>query len=317
MSLSVVLQMDPIERIDIDTDSSFALAIEARRRGHDLHCYTPNDLFLHNGNINARIRRLDVRHERGRHYEMDDPRVMDLACFDIILMRQDPPFDMTYIAATHLLEMISGDVCVFNDPVQVRNAPEKLFVTRFPDLMPPTLITADRAEVARFRAQHSDIIIKPLFGCGGASVFHITPDNDNLNALLEMFARLSGEPVIVQKYLPDIRLGDKRIILIDGEPAGAINRLPAAGEARANLHAGGRAEKAELTERDREICARIGPELSRRDLVFAGIDVIGGYLTEINVTSPTGIQEIDRFDNVSLASRLWDVFEERWRRRKV
>ncbi len=231
---------------------------------------------------------------------------------DMVLMRQDPPFDMAYITATHLLEHIHPETYVVNDPAAVRNAPEKLFVAHFPDLMPPTLITTDRAQIAAFRAEHKDIIIKPLYGNGGAGVFHVGPDNDNLSALLEVFTQLFREPIVVQVYLPEVRDGDKRIILVDGKAAGVIKRVPAAGEARANLHVGGRAEKDTLSDRDHEICEAIGPELKRRGLVFVGIDVIGRYLTEINVTSPTGLQEIDRFDGVSLESDLWDAFEERF-----
>jgi glutathione synthase len=230
---------------------------------------------------------------------------------DVVLMRQDPPFDMSYITATHLLEQVHPQTLVVNDPVHVRNAPEKLFVTHFTELMPATLISSDRREIADFRAAHKDIIVKPLFGNGGAGVFHITPDDENLNALLELFTSLYREPIIVQRYLPDVRQGDKRIILIDGVAAGAINRVPPAGEARSNLHVGGRAEKAVLTERDKEICHAIGPALRERGLIFVGIDVIGGFMTEINVTSPTGIQEIDRFDGVNLSARIWDAIEAR------
>jgi len=232
-----------------------------------------------------------------------------------VLMRQDPPFDMSYITATHLLEHVHPQTMVVNDPVHVRNAPEKLFVTHFEGVMPPTLITSDRAEIAAFRKRHRDLIVKPLFGNGGAGVFHITEGDENLNALLELFTQLYREPVIVQRYIPEVRQGDKRIILIDGQAAGAINRVPAAGEARSNLHVGGTAVKAELTTRDREICEAIGPSLKRRGLVFVGIDVIGDYLTEINVTSPTGLQEINRFDNVRLEERIWDAIEARFKER--
>ena len=236
---------------------------------------------------------------------------MDLAEFDVILMRQDPPFDMAYITATHLLEHVADRVLVVNNPRSVRNAPEKLFVTHFEGLLPPTLITADRSQIIAFREEHGDVIVKPLFGNGGAGVFRIKPGDENLNSLLEMFSTLYREPVIVQRYLPEVRQGDKRIILIDGEPAGAVSRVPAVGEARANLHVGGKAVKAELTDREREICALIGPTLREQGLIFVGIDVIGDYLTEINVTSPTGIQEIDRLDGASLEAKVWDAIEGR------
>jgi len=234
---------------------------------------------------------------------------VDLATMDVVLMRQDPPFDMAYITATHLLEHIHPKTLVVNDPVQVRNAPEKLLVTHFEELMPPTLITADRAQILDFRAEYKDIVLKPLFGNGGAGVFHVTPGDENLNSLLELFTQLYREPVIVQAYLPEVRQGDKRIILVDGQAAGAVNRVPASGEARSNLHVGGKAMKAELTARDREICEAIGPTLRERGLIFVGIDVIGNYLTEINVTSPTGIQEIDRFDDVCIEAQIWDAIE--------
>jgi len=312
MPLSVAIQMDPIEGIDIDADSTFALALEAQRRGHQLYHYLPSDLIFRQGRVTALGRPLTVRRQRGDHFALGAAETIDIAGFDMVLMRQDPPFDMAYITATHILEHVHPKTFVINDPVHVRNAPEKLFVTHFPDLMPPTLITSDRAEIRAFRQEYRDIIVKPLFGNGGAGVFHVDPEDDNLNALLEMFTSLYREPVVVQQYLPAIRLGDTRIILIDGEAAGAVRRVPKAGEARANLHVGAKAEKAELTPRDREICAAIGPELARRGLIFVGIDVIGDYLTEINVTSPTGIQEIGRFDGVSLESQLWDAFERRW-----
>jgi glutathione synthase len=312
MGLTVAIQMDPIESINIDADSTFALALEAQRRGHKLLHYLPHDLSLSGGQVLARVRPLAVRRVPGDHFTLDAQAIRDLAEVDMVLMRQDPPFDMAYITATHLLQHIHPRTLVVNDPVEVRNAPEKLFVTHFPELMPPTLITSDRHQIVAFREQHRDIIVKPLFGNGGAGVFHVDPEDDNLNALVEMFTSLYREPIVVQKYLPEVRQGDKRIILIDGRAAGAIARVPAKGEARANLHVGGRATKSSLDEREEEICATIGPELKRRGLVFVGIDVIGGYLTEINVTSPTGIQEIGRFDDVSLEGQLWDAFEERY-----
>ena len=312
MPLTVAIQMDPLEGINIDADSTFALALEAQRRGHTLWHYLPQDLSFSAGQVFARAAPLTVRRVRGDHFRLGDRAMIDLADLDVVLMRQDPPFDMAYITATHILEHVHPKTFVINDPVEVRNAPEKLFVTHFPELMPPTLITSDRAEIRAFRDEHEDIILKPLFGNGGAGVFHVDPDDDNLNALLEMFTQVYREPIVVQRYLPEIRDGDKRIILIDGRAVGAVKRVPKAGEARANLHVGARAEKATLSARDREICDAIGPELSRRGLLFVGIDVIGEYLTEINVTSPTGIQEIGRFDNVSLEAQLWDAFEARW-----
>ena len=311
MSLAVAIQMDPIEAIDIDADSTFALALEAQARGHKLYHYLASDLSLDAGRVVTRARALRVRREAGNHHDLGALERLDLASMDVVLMRQDPPFDMAYITATHMLERIHPKTLVVNDPAEVRNAPEKLFVTRFADIMPPTLISSDRARIKDFRAAHGDIIIKPLFGNGGAGVFHVAPDDENLSALLEMFTAMSREPIIAQKYLPEIRQGDKRIILIDGVAAGAINRVPPQGEARANMHVGARAEKTTLSAREREICATIGPSLAERGLIFAGIDVIGGYLTEINVTSPTGIQEIDRFDDVNLAAQIWDAIESR------
>ncbi|MCW5698713.1 MAG: glutathione synthase [Rhodospirillales bacterium] len=312
MGLNVAIQMDPIEHIDINADSTFALALEAQRRGHTLCHYLPQDMSLSRGRIMARTRPLEVRRTYGDHFTLGAPEMIDLADVDMVLMRQDPPFDMAYITATHLLQHIHPATYVVNDPVEVRNAPEKLFVAHFPELMPPTLITSDREQIREFRREHMDIIIKPLFGNGGAGVFHIDPHDDNLNALLEMFTELYREPIVVQAYLPEVREGDKRIILIDGKAAGAITRVPAAGEARANLHVGGQAVRSDLTAREQQICETIGPELRDRGLIFVGIDVIGDYLTEINVTSPTGIQEIGRFDNVSLEAQLWDAFEQRF-----
>jgi glutathione synthase len=303
--------MDPIETIDIDGDSTFVLALEAQRRGHGLFHYLPQHLVYRHGRVSAKARALEVRREKGNHATLGAPQVIDLAAIDIVLMRQDPPFDMAYIATTHLLERVHPATLVVNDPVEVRNAPEKLFVTQFAELMPPTLIAQDFDEIKAFRAEHGDVIVKPLYGNGGARVFHIRPDDDNFGALLEFFAATTKEPLVVQRYIPEIRLGDKRIVLIEGEAVGALNRVPAAGEARANMHIGGRAERAVLSRRDREICDAIGPALRERGLVFVGIDVIGDYLTEINVTSPTGLQEIDRFDGVSLEARIWDAIEAR------
>ena len=315
MSLAVAIQMDPVEAIDIDADSTFVLALEAQRRGHGLYHYQPQDLAFRDGRVRARARPLEVRREKDNHASLGTPEMIDLAALDVVLMRQDPPFDMAYITATHLLEHIHPGTLVVNDPVHVRNAPEKLFITHFDPLMPPTLITSDRAEIIDFRARHKDLILKPLFGNGGAGVFHLAPEDENLNALLEMFTELYREPIIVQRYLPEVRTGDKRIILIDGRPAGAINRVPPPGEARANMHAGARPEKSTLDARDLEICEAIGPVLQERGLIFVGIDVIGRYLTEINVTSPTGLQEINRFDGVSLESAIWDAIEARFESR--
>jgi glutathione synthase len=314
MSLAVAIQMDPIEAIDINADSTFALALEAQGRGHGLYHYLPRNLSFREGRVIAAVRPLAVRREPGNHATLGSPETVDLATMDVVLMRQDPPFDMAYISATHLLEHIHPETLVVNDPVHVRNAPEKLFVTHFSDLMPPTLITTDPREVHAFRDAYKDIVIKPLFGNGGSGVFHVAPGDENLNALLEMFTQMSREPIIVQKYLPAVRAGDKRIILVEGRPVGAVSRVPKEGEARANLHVGARAEKTSLTAREREICEAIGPALSEYGLVFVGIDVIGDCLTEINVTSPTGIQEIDRFDGTNLAGLVWDAIEARHQR---
>jgi glutathione synthase len=311
MSLSVAIQMDPIETIDINGDSTFVLALEAQARGHRLWHYLPRDLSFRDGRVIARARPLTVRRHVGGHFTLGPPEMLDLSTVDVVLMRQDPPFDMAYITATHILEHIHPRTLVVNDPAEVRGAPEKLFVCRWPELMPPTLISADAAEIKAFRAEHKDIIVKPLFGNGGAGVFHLKPDDENLGALLEMFGSISREPLMVQRYLPEIREGDKRIILVDGEAMGAINRIPAAGEARSNMHVGGKPVATALTPRDREICAAIGPELRARGLIFVGIDVIGEYLTEINVTSPTGLQEIARLGGPRLEAPLWDAIEAR------
>ena len=311
MALAVAIQMDPIETINIDGDSTFALALEAQKRGHSLFYYLPRALTFREGKVSAKGWPLEVRRERGRHFTLGEARREELQRFDVLLMRQDPPFDMGYITLTHILDHIHPRTLVVNDPAAVRNAPEKLLVTHFPDLMPPTLITSARAEIDAFRAEHQDIIVKPLFGNGGAGVFHIRPDDENLGSLVEIFTQFYREPIIVQRYLPEVRQGDKRIILVDGEPAGGVLRVPASGEARANLHVGGTALKTALTARERDICAAIGPALRERGLVFVGIDVIGRYLTEINVTSPTGIQEIERFDGTNVAGLIWDAIEKR------
>ena len=309
MSLAVAIQMDPLESVDIDADSTFALALEAQRRGHGLYHYLPRDLTWRQGRVVARARPFQLRRVRGEHVRFGAPELIDLAGVDVVLMRQDPPFNLAYISTTHLLDRVHPETLVVNDPHSVRNAPEKLFVTQFAELMPPTLITYDANEIKAFRAEHGDVIVKPIYGNGGAGVFHIRKDDTNLASLLELFRTFLNEPLMVQRYLPEIRQGDKRIILIDGKPRGAVNRVPAPDETRANLHVGGRAEKASLTRRDHEICEAIGPALERSGLIFVGIDVIGEYLTEINVTSPTGIQEIDRFDEVALEAEIWDVIE--------
>ena len=311
MSKLVAIQMDPLDNLDIDADSTFALALEGQARGHTLYHYLPQDLALNHGRVSAVARPLSVQRVQGDHFKLGGAEEIDLALIDCVLMRQDPPFDMAYITATHLLEHIHPKTLVVNDPVEVRNAPEKLFVTHFPELMPPTLITSDRAHIMAFREEHPDMIVKPLFGNGGAGVFHIGPGDENLNSLLEMFTQIYREPIIVQKYLPAVREGDKRIILVDGVAVGGVNRVPADGEARSNLHVGGSAVKTNLTSREREICDAIGPALRERGMIFVGIDVIGDYLTEINVTSPTGIQEIDRFDGISVEGLIWDAIETR------
>jgi glutathione synthase len=309
--LTVAIQMDPIEKIDIGGDSTFALALEGQSRGHALLYYGPRDLSFREGKVTARVRPLAVRVVQGDHFTLGETSVMDLATADVVLMRQDPPFDMAYITATHILENIHPRTLVVNDPASVRNAPEKIFVTQFEDLMPPTLITTDRREIDDFRKKHNEIIIKPLYGNGGAGVFRVKPDDENLGALLEMFTQFYREPVIVQRYVPEVRQGDKRIILVDGAFAGAINRVPAIGEARSNMHVGGRPEATTLTAREKHICATIGPELKKRGLIFTGIDVIGDYLTEINVTSPTGIQEVRRFGGPDITKLIWDAIEKR------
>jgi glutathione synthase len=312
MSLTVAIQMDPIERIDIGGDSTFALALEAQKRGHRLWYYLPKTLAQRGTETFAfSAHELAVRNERGNHFTLGAPQQLDLGRMDVVLLRQDPPFDMSYITTTHLLERLPPSVLVVNDPWWVRNSPEKIFVTEFPDLMPPTLITADPNAIRAFRAEHGDIVVKPLYGNGGSGVFRIRPEDENLNTILEFFGSFVKEPMTVQRYVPQVRQGDKRIILVDGEPVGAINRVPAAGEARSNMHVGGRPEKTALTPREQEICRRIGPELKDRGLVFTGIDVIGDWLTEINVTSPTGIWEIRRFDGTDIAALVWDAIERR------
>src|SRR5450432_440576 len=311
MPLTVAIQMDPIEKIDIGGNSDFALALEAQRRDHGLLYYGPRDLSFRDGKVTAHVRPLSVRAVKGDHFALGDGFVYDLSSADVVLMRQDPPFDMAYITATHILERIHPKTLVVNDPGQVRNAPEKLFVTEFAEFIPPPLITSDLREIRAFRDAHKDIIIKPLYGNGGAGVFRLKPDDENFGALMEMFTQFFREPVIVQRYIPEVRKGDKRIILVDGVFAGAINRVPASGEARSNMHVGGRPEPTTLSKREEQLCTALAPELKKRGLIFTGIDVIGGYLTEINVTSPTGIQEVKRFGGPDIAKLIWDAIEQR------
>jgi glutathione synthase len=311
MKLNVAIQMDHVSSIDIDGDSTFVLGLEAEKRGYDVWHYTPPDLSFRDGKVTARCQPMKLRREKGNHFTLGKEEVRDLSTFDVVLLRQDPPFDMSYITTTHLLEHIHPKTLVVNDPASVRNAPEKLFVTHFDGVMPPTLISADPRALREFRDEHKDIILKPLFGNGGAGVFRLQPGDENFASLLEMFSKQSREPVIAQRYLPEVRKGDKRIILIDGKAVGAIDRVPAEGEARSNMHVGGQAMKAGLSKRDIEICEIIGPELARLGMIFVGIDVIGDYLTEINVTSPTGLQEINRFDGAKLEALIWDAIEAR------
>ncbi|WP_180900131.1 glutathione synthase [Martelella soudanensis] len=306
---NVAVQMDHISTVKIAGDSTFAMSLEAQNRGYRLFHYTPDRLSLRDGKVFASVEPMTLRDIEGDHYTLGAPDRIDLSTMDVVLLRQDPPFDMAYITATHLLERIHPKTLVVNDPAWVRNSPEKIFVTEFTDLMPPTLITRDVGEIRRFREEMGDIILKPLYGNGGAGVFHSTRDDRNFTSLLEMFAQMFREPYIAQAYLPAVRKGDKRIILIDGEFAGAINRVPAETDSRSNMHVGGRAEAAELTEREKEICARIGPSLKERGFILVGIDVIGDYMTEINVTSPTGIREVKKFGGADIASLMWDAIE--------
>ncbi len=311
MALKVAVQMDPIERIDIRGDSTFALMLEAQARGHSLFVYHADTLALRDGALSATGTDVRVRDEIGNHFEAGESRLADLSGFDTVLMRQDPPFDMNYITYTHMLEAIHPKTLVVNDPAEVRNAPEKLYVLQYTDFMPPTLISRDPRRLAAFRDEHGDIILKPLYGNGGAGVFRLAHGDENFASLMEMFTQAFREPFIAQKYLPDVKKGDKRIILVEGEPVGAINRVPAVGETRSNMHVGGRPEPTELTAREREICAAIGPDLKRRGLIFVGIDVIGDYMTEINVTSPTGIREVKKFGGADIAALVWDAIQAR------
>jgi glutathione synthase len=311
MGLSVAVQMDPIERINIRGDSTFALLLEAQARGHALGYYTPDRLALRDGRVFTTVQALTVQDREGSHFALGDARRVELAEFDVVLLRQDPPFDLAYIATTHLLERIQPKTLVVNDPANVRDAPEKIFVTLFPDLMPPTLVTRDLDEIRRFRADHGDIVMKPLYGCGGAAVFRLAREDDNFGSLYDLFAAMFKEPWVVQLYLPAVKQGDKRIILVDGEFAGAVNRVPQADDLRSNMVRGGAAEATDLTAREREICARLGPALRERGLLFVGIDVIDGYLTEINVTSPTGIRAVKRLGGPDIAAAIWSKIEKR------
>ena len=307
--MKIAFQMDPIEPIDIAADSTFRLAEEAQARGHELFYYTPDHLAYQEGRLTATGWPLRVQRVAGDHAILGPKTEVDLADFDVVWLRQDPPFDMHYITTTHLLDRVHPDTLVVNDPFWVRNYPEKLLVLDFPDLIPSTTIARDLATIKAFKARHGDVILKPLYGNGGAGVFRLDARDRNLSSLHELFTSFSREPLIVQKFLPAVSQGDKRVILIDGHPVGAINRIPAKGETRSNMHVGGRPEKVELTERDLEICARIGPILREKGQIFVGIDVIGDYLTEINVTSPTGIQELERFDEVNIAEKIWTAIE--------
>ncbi len=309
--MKIAFQMDPIGSVDINADSSFRLAEEAQARGHELFFYTPDKLAYDDGKITARGFPITVKRVQGDHVAFGTEETVNLADFDVLWLRQDPPFDMSYITTTHLLDRIHPDTLVVNDPFWVRNYPEKLLVLDFPDLTPPTTIARDLETLKAFKEKHGDIILKPLYGNGGAGVFRLGPDDRNMTSLHELFSGINREPLIAQKFLPVVSAGDKRVILVDGEPVGAINRVPAKGETRSNMHVGGRPEKCELTARDLEICARIGPLLREKGQVFVGIDVIGDWLTEINVTSPTGIQELERFDGVNIAEKIWEAIEAR------
>ncbi len=311
MSFRVAFQMDPIEAVDIDADSTFRIALEAQERGHRLFFYTPDQLAYTGGRVTARGHEMSLRRIRGDHVKLGPEIEVDLSEWDVVWLRQDPPFDMGYITTTHLLDLLKPSSLVVNDPFWVRNFPEKLLVLQFPDLIPPTTIARSLRILRKFKEVHSDIIVKPLYGNGGSGVFRLGPNDQNLPSLHEFFVSISREPLIAQKFLPSVEFGDKRIILVDGEPVGAINRLPQPGEVRSNMHVGGKAVKATLTDREREICTAIGPTLREKGQVFVGIDVIGGYLTEINVTSPTGIQELEQFDGTNAAALIWEAIEAR------
>ena len=309
--MKIAFQMDPIEDVDINADSTFRLAEEAQNRGHDLYFYTPNDLTFNRGKVAAKVRSINLKRKIGDHVDFGPVELLELSEFGVIWLRQDPPFDMGYITNTHLLDLVAKETLIVNNPFWVRNLPEKLLVLEFPNLIPDTVISRDLEEIKEFKREFKDIIVKPLYGNGGAGVFRLKEDDRNLTSLHEFFSNLSSEPLIAQAFLPDVKNGDKRIILVDGSPVGAINRVPKAGEIRSNMHVGGKAEPAKLSQRDREICRAIGPTLKSKGQVFVGIDIIGDYLTEINVTSPTGIQELERFDNVNIAEMIWQAIEEK------
>jgi glutathione synthase len=309
--MKIAFQMDPIGAVNINADSSFRIAEEAQARGHTLFYYLPDNLAFQEGRITAKGHDLTVQRVQGDHATLGPLHEVDLADFDVVWLRQDPPFDMHYITSTHLLDRIKETTLVVNDPFWVRNYPEKLMCLDFPDLIPPTTIARDLDTIKAFKAKHGDVILKPLYGNGGAGVFRLDENDRNLGSLYELFTGFSREPLIVQKFLPAVSKGDKRVILVDGDAVGAINRVPAAGETRSNMHVGGRPEKVGLTDRDLEICAAIGPVLKEKGQIFVGIDVIGDYLTEINVTSPTGIQELERFDGTNIAAKIWEAIEAR------
>jgi glutathione synthase len=311
MPLTVAVQMDPIARIRIAGDSTFALLLEAQARGHRLLHYTPERLRLNGSRVETVAEPLTVKDVEGDHARLGEPRLVDLATVDVVLLRQDPPFDLAYVTTTHLLERIQPGTLVVNDPKSVRDAPEKLFVMDFPELMPPTLIARDRDAIEAFRAEHGEVVMKPLYGAGGAAVFKVAPRDPNFGSLFDLFSVTFREPWVIQKFLPAVSLGDKRIILVDGVAKGAVNRVPAGDDIRSNMVRGGAAKETELTAREIAICERIGPELKRRGLVFVGIDVIDGYLTEINVTSPTGIRAVKRLGGPDLAVAIWDAIETR------
>ena len=309
--MKIAFQMDPIESVDINADSTFRLAEEAQIRGHDLYVYTPSDLTFNRGKIAAKVRSISLKRTIGEHVRFGSLEIIDLTEFDVIWLRQDPPFDMGYITNTHLLDLVASETLIVNDPFWVRNFPEKLLVLKFPDLIPDTLISRDLEEIKEFKRKFKDIIIKPLYGNGGAGIFRLKEDDNNLTSLHELFSSFSSEPLIAQAFIPEVKNGDKRIILVDGDPVGAINRVPKAGEIRSNMHVGGKAERAKLSQREKEICNAIGPTLKSSGQIFVGIDIIGDYLTEINVTSPTGIQELERFDKKNIAEMIWHAVEKK------
>lgn len=311
MSLSVAVQMDPIERINVAGDSTFALLLEAEQRGHRLFYYTPDRLTMRGTDVTAAMQPLQVRDVKGDHFTLGEPVVRPVGDMDVVLLRQDPPFDMAYITTTFLLERVGPRTLVVNNPAEVRNAPEKLFVTEFPELMPATLITRDRDAIEAFRAEHGEVVMKPLYGNGGAAVFKVGVKDPNFGSLFDLFSTTFREAWVVQRFLPEVSAGDKRIILVDGEALGAVNRVPAANDIRSNMVRGGAAETTMLTPREREICDTIGPSLKAKGLLFVGIDVIAGNLTEINVTSPTGIRAIKRLGGPDLAVAIWDRIEEK------